>query len=100
MCKPRLRVGEASKWASAYQTQVLPDLRKAKEELDQPFAKNDPRLELPRLILVSRSYLKANENLLDARYEVSQAQADLALSTAEPTLAVGPGAMLPDLQKK
>ena len=92
------RLGEASKWAAAYQTQVLPELRKAKEELDKQFAKNDPGLEVPRLILVSRSFLKANENLLDARFEVSQALADLALSTAEPTLALG--AVLLELPKK
>jgi outer membrane protein TolC len=85
------RFGEASKWASAYQTEVLPDLRKAKQEMDEQFSKNDPRIEVPRLILLSRSFIKANENYLDALYEVSQAQADLALSTAEPSLAIGPG---------
>ena len=85
------RYGEANKWASAYQTQVLPELRKAKGEMDEQLAKNEPKVDLPRFILVSRSFIKANENLLDAQYEVSQAQSDLALSTAEPSLAIGPG---------
>jgi hypothetical protein len=59
-------------------------------------------VDLARLLALQRSFIKANENLLDARYELSQAQADLALSVAEPSLAIGPGqapALLPEMRK-
>ncbi len=85
------RWADAGKWASSYQTDVLPNLTKAKQEIEKQFAGNDPGADLARLLAIQRSFIKANENLLDARYEVSQAQADLALSIAEPSLAIGPG---------
>jgi outer membrane protein TolC len=82
---------DAGRWVSSYQTDVLPNLTKAKQEMEKQFANSDPSVDLSRMLAIQRSYIKANENLLDARYEVSQAQADLALSAAEPTLAIGPG---------
>jgi outer membrane protein TolC len=84
------RLAEASQWARAYQADILPKLAKAKEEAEGQFAKSDPNMDLPRLLAIQRSFIKASENFLDARYEVSLAQADLALSTAEPALAIGP----------
>jgi outer membrane protein TolC len=93
---------DASKWASSYQTDVLPNLTKAKEEIEKQFASNDPTAELTRVLAIQRSFIKANENLLDAHYEISQAQADLGLSVAEPSLAIGPGhapSMLPEMRK-
>lgn len=93
---------DARKWASAYQADVLPNLTKVREEIEKQFASKDPSVDVARLLTIQRSYIKANENLLDARFEVSQAQADLALSVAEPMLAIGPGhapAVLPAAQK-
>ncbi len=91
---------DASRWRASYQTDVLPNLTKAKEEMEKQFAANDPTLDFGRLLAVQRTFIKANENLLDARYEVSQAQADLALSAAEPSLAIGPGQTLPEFKRK
>jgi outer membrane protein TolC len=91
---------DAGKWAASYRTDVLPDLTKAKQEIEKQYANNDPNADFARLLTIQRSFIKANENLLDARYEVSQAQADLALSVAEPTLAIGPGQALPELHKE
>jgi len=85
------RLAGASKWAAAYEKEVLPDLNQEKERTEQLFAKNDPSVGLARFLTVERAYLKASETLLDARFEVSQAEADLALAVAEPTLALGPG---------
>jgi outer membrane protein TolC len=85
------RLTEAGKWAAAYQTDVIPNLVKAKDEVEKQLANKDPNVDQARLWAIQRSFIKANENLLDALYEVSQAQADLALSTAEPSLAIGPG---------
>ena len=85
------RWSDARKWASAYQTDVLPELAKIKDEMEKQFAGKDPALDFGKFLAVERSYLKATENLLDANFELSQAQADLALSVAEPSLAIGPG---------
>jgi hypothetical protein len=63
------------------------------------FADNDPNVDLPRFLAVQRGLLKATENFLDARYEISQAEADLSLAVAEPTLALGP-AVAPQLPPK
>jgi outer membrane protein TolC len=84
------RLADASHWAEGYQTEVLPNLVQARDELENLFARNDPGVDLARLLTVKRGYLKASENLLDARFEISQAEADLALAVAEPALAIGP----------
>jgi outer membrane protein TolC len=84
------RLKDASQWADSYRADVLPGLLKIKAEMDKQFAGADPKLDFARFLTVQRTFIKANENLLDARYEVSQAQADLALALAEPALAIGP----------
>lgn len=83
---------DAHKWAEGYAVEVLPNLAGAKAELEALAAKNPA--EGARLVTVKRGYLKASENWLDARFEVSQAEADLALAVAEPSLAFGPPAAL------
>jgi outer membrane protein TolC len=82
---------DANNWATSYRTDVLPNLGKARQEAEKQFTDKSPDADFARLVGIQRSYLKASENLLDARFEVSQAQADLALSVAEPALAIGPG---------
>jgi cobalt-zinc-cadmium efflux system outer membrane protein len=85
------RYTNATKWAAAYETDVVPGLLSAKQEMERLLAQSDPSVDAARFLVVQRAYLKAIETLLDARFEVSQAQADLALAVAEPMLAVGPG---------
>ena len=68
------RWSDARKWASAYQTDVLPELAKIKDEMEKQFAGKDPALDFGKFLAVKRSYLKATENLLDANFELSQAQ--------------------------
>jgi outer membrane protein TolC len=86
------RLTDASKWAEGYAVEVLPNLAGARAELEALAAKNPA--EGARLTSVKRGYLKASESWLDARFEVSQAEADLALAVAEPSLAFGPPAGL------
>jgi outer membrane protein, heavy metal efflux system len=84
------RYAAASKWVAAYEKEVLPDLYQERSRTQELFTKNDPSIDLARFITVERAFLKASETLLDARFELSQAQADLALAAAEPQLALGP----------
>jgi hypothetical protein len=58
--------------------------------LETKFANKDAEVTLANVLAVQRGYLKAAETWLDARYEVSLAEADLALATAEAALALGP----------
>jgi outer membrane protein, heavy metal efflux system len=85
------RLAEATKWAAAYEKDVLPDLSQERARTERLFAANDASVDLARYITVERAYLKASETLIDARFEVSQALADLALAVAEPMLVLGPG---------
>ena len=84
------RLKDAGQWAESYRADVMPALLKVKGDLDKQYAAAEPKLDFARFLTVQRSFIKANENLLDARYEVSQAEADLALAVAEPALAIGP----------
>jgi hypothetical protein len=58
------------------------------QQMEKLFASNDPGADIMRVLSVQRAYLKAMESLLDARFEVSLAEADLALAVAEPALAL------------
>jgi outer membrane protein TolC len=84
------RLTGATKWASAYEKDVLPELTQEKIRVEKLFASGDATVDLARFLAVERAYLKANETLLDARYEVAQSEADLAQAVAEPSLALGP----------
>ena len=79
---------------SAYENDVVPNLLKAKQEVEKLYANNDPSVDLAKVLSVERIHLKALETLLDARFETSQAEADLALAVGEPLLALGPQAGL------
>jgi outer membrane protein TolC len=84
------RLAAAHTWRSAYENDVVPNLLKAKQEIEKLYANSDPSVDLARVLSVERTYLKALDTLLDARFEVSQAEADLALAVGEPLLAMGP----------
>jgi outer membrane protein TolC len=84
------RLADTGKWAHEYSDEVLPRLAQARQELEAKFAANDAGVSLANVLTIQRGHLKAMETLLDARYEVSLAEADLALAAAEPALALGP----------
>jgi cobalt-zinc-cadmium efflux system outer membrane protein len=82
------RYAAAKSWADAYEREVVPNLRTTMQQMEKLFASNDPGADIMRVLSVQRAYLKATESLLDARFEVSAAEADLALAVAEPALAL------------
>jgi cobalt-zinc-cadmium efflux system outer membrane protein len=85
------RLTEARKWAADYPAEVLPDMEKARQDMDKLFTQNEPGVDVIRVLGVQRNLLRATDAYLDARFEVSQAVADLAAAVGDPALAVVPG---------
>ncbi len=83
------RLAEARKWADEYPAEVLPNMTRAREDMERLFAQNEPGVDVIRVIGVQRNLLSALDAYLDARFEVSQAQADLAAAVGDPALAAG-----------
>jgi outer membrane protein, heavy metal efflux system len=83
------RLAEARKWAAEYPAEVLPNLDKARQDMEQLFAQNEQGVDVLRVIGVQRNLLRATDAYLDARFEVSQANADLAAAVGDPELVVG-----------
>ncbi len=82
------RFAEARKWADQYPAEVLPNLRRAQQDLAQLFAAADQGVDVLRVIGVQRNLLQAADAYLDAKFEVSQASADLAAAVGDPALAL------------
>ncbi len=83
------RYAESRKWAERYAAEVLPNLRRAVEDMNKLLQQNEPGVDVLKVIGVQRNYLTAFSAYLDALYEVSQARADLAAAVGDPALAVG-----------
>jgi cobalt-zinc-cadmium efflux system outer membrane protein len=83
------RLAEARKWVDNYTSGVLPNLRKAVDDMNKLLEQNDPGVDALRVIGVQRNYLRAFDAYLDALFELSQARADLAAAVGDPTLALG-----------
>jgi cobalt-zinc-cadmium efflux system outer membrane protein len=83
------RLTEARRWADYYQAEALPNLRKARQELEQFLADGEPGVDVVKVLGAQRNFLQVTNAYLDARYEVSQAQADLAAAVGDPALAAG-----------
>jgi outer membrane protein, heavy metal efflux system len=83
------RLAEARKWADEYPTNVLPNLRKAREDMERLFGQAEQGVDVLRVLGVQTNLLRTIDAYLDARFEVSQAQADLAAAIGDPTLATG-----------
>ncbi|HEY1379067.1 MAG TPA: TolC family protein [Gemmataceae bacterium] len=83
------RFVEARKWADEYPAEVLPDLRQAQRQMEQLFGQAEQGVDVLRVIDVQRNLLRAADAYLDARFEVSQAAADLAAAVGDPAVAVG-----------
>ena len=82
------RLSNANKWADSFRKEVLPDLQRAREEMEKLFARGEPGVDVLRIIEVRRRLLRAYDSFLDALFEVSQARADLAAAVGDPSLAV------------
>src|SRR5262249_54004198 len=72
-----------------YPAEILPNLSKAQQDMERLFGQNEPGVDVLRVIGVQRNSLRAADAYLDARFEVSQALADLAAAVGDPALAVG-----------
>jgi cobalt-zinc-cadmium efflux system outer membrane protein len=79
------RLEEAQKWVETYQTKVIPNLKSSLDLLEKMFEKQQPGVDVLRLITVRRKLLTARSGYLDALYEASQARADLAAAIGDPT---------------
>jgi cobalt-zinc-cadmium efflux system outer membrane protein len=84
------RFAEAHRWAAEYPAEVLPNLRRAQQDMAQLFAAAEQGVDVLRLIGVQRNFLQAQDAYLDAKFEVSQASADLAAAVGDPALALAP----------
>jgi outer membrane protein TolC len=82
------RLTDARAWADNYRKEVLPDLERARKEMEKLFARGEPGVDALRILDMRRRLLKAYDGYLDALLEVSQARADLAAAVGDPSLAV------------
>ncbi|HSQ55122.1 MAG TPA: TolC family protein [Gemmata sp.] len=83
------RLAAARKWADSYTAEVLPNLKKATQDMTKLLEQNDPGVDVIKVIGVQRNYLRAFDAYLDALFEVSQARADLAAAVGDPAIALG-----------
>jgi cobalt-zinc-cadmium efflux system outer membrane protein len=84
----RLEAGLVS--VRTYRNDVLPALRTGLDGVRKLFLEGDPKVDVLRVIDLQRKLLQARDGLLDAVYEVNQAQADLVAAVGDPLLAAGP----------
>jgi outer membrane protein TolC len=81
------RLAQAQQAVNLFGSQTLPELRKAREAIDTLFAQGQPGVDLARVIDIRRRILRARDAYLDALWEQSQAQVDLAAAVADLSLA-------------
>jgi outer membrane protein TolC len=80
------RMKDARDWVSAFHEQTLPVLTKTLQGLEKLFEQGQPGADLVRLIDTRRRLIRARDGYLDALWELSQAQADLAFALGDPSL--------------
>lgn len=81
------RLAQAQQAVNLFGSQTLPELRKAREAIDTLFAQGQPGVDLARVIDIRRRLLRSRDAYLDALWEQSQAQVDLAAAVADLSLA-------------
>jgi cobalt-zinc-cadmium efflux system outer membrane protein len=90
------RLADARATADNFRNEVLPNLQRARAELERLFARGEPGLDALRILDVRHRILKAYDSYLDALYEFSQARADLAAAVGDPSLAIPLHSALPE----
>jgi outer membrane protein TolC len=85
-----LRLEAARIRVERYRTQILPSLKQSLESVLKLLQAGEPGVDVLRVIDSQRKLLRARNGYLDARWELGQAQADLAAAVGEPALAVHP----------
>src|SRR5579875_611700 len=81
------RLAQAEEVVKSFATETLPKLRQTREEFDKLYMAGQPGVDLARLIDVRRRLLRARDAYLDALFELSQAQTDLAAAVADLSFA-------------
>ncbi len=81
------RLAQAEEVVKTFNSETLPKLRQTREEFDKLYAAGQPGVALPQIIDIRRRLLRARDAYLDALFELSQAQTDLAAAVADLSLA-------------
>jgi cobalt-zinc-cadmium efflux system outer membrane protein len=81
-----VRMAQAEETLKAYRSQIIPELKKGVDSFEELFEKNDPSVDLLKVLDVRRKLLKARDGYLDALWEMSQGRADLAAAVGDPSL--------------
>jgi cobalt-zinc-cadmium efflux system outer membrane protein len=84
------RLDNARSVTEDYRTKVIPELEHALNDMQTLFAQGG--VPVLSVIDAQRKLLKARDDYLNALYELSQAQADLAYAVGDPGRAILPGA--------
>ncbi|HEY7152578.1 MAG TPA: TolC family protein [Gemmataceae bacterium] len=91
------RLEQAERVTNSFRTETLPQLRQTRKGFDQLFAQGQPGVDLASLIAIRRRILRLRDAYLDALFELSQAQTDLAAAVADLSF-VGCGVAVPEQQ--
>jgi cobalt-zinc-cadmium efflux system outer membrane protein len=89
------RLAAAEQRAEQFRSRVLPDLRRAVEDMEKLFQAGEPGVDVLRVIDVRRKLLRARDGYLDAVWSVRQARADVAAAVGEPALGLAPAPAVP-----
>jgi cobalt-zinc-cadmium efflux system outer membrane protein len=81
------RLAQAEETVKNFSTEALPKLRQTREEFDKLYAAGQPGVDLARVIDIRRRLLRTQDAYLDALFELSQAQTDLAAAVADLSFA-------------
>ncbi len=81
------RLNRAEGTAKNFAINVLPNLRQTREEFDKLYQAGQPGVTLQQIIDIRRRLLRTRDAYLDALFELSQAQTDLAAAVADLSLA-------------
>jgi len=81
------RLEKARAWANNYEKQIIPNFRSSLERIERLFDL-DPTVDVLRIIEIRRKLLKARDTYLDALWEVTLAQADLAAALGDPSIII------------
>jgi len=81
------RLTRAEEVVKVFTAESLPKLRQTREEFDKLYAANQPGVTLVQIIDIRRRLLRARDAYLDALFELSQAQTDLAAAVADLSFA-------------
>jgi outer membrane protein TolC len=80
------RLDRAEGVVKDFANNILPNLRRTREEFDKLYTAGQPGVALAQIIDIRRRLLRARDAYLDALFELSQAQTDLAAAVADLSL--------------